>query len=130
MLDDLTVAQTKNRHVTESHRSACGLHAIHWAGMRALDQQLHNNIFTSVDKKFDLFTVIGKSYPKASCRRFDPFNTAAPVSEGIVSRKFLSIKLLDTIDLTFGLEDVAGFSDDISVGFHVSITKKYITHTT
>ena len=83
--------------------------------MRALDQKLHYNVFTAVDKKFYLFTVVRKPNSNACCKYFDPSNTNALVGEGIVSKKVCSIKLFHTIDLAFSPDDVAGFSDDVCV---------------
>ena len=110
LLDNLTIAQTQNSDIPKSYRFTCGRHTVHGTGICSLNQQLHNNVFTAVDKQFYLFAVIGKTYPNASCKRSDPFNTRAPVDEGIVSRKIFSVKLFPPINLTFGPDDVAGFS--------------------
>ena len=53
--------------------------------MRALDKELHDYVLTTVDEKFYLFAIIGKSYPNAGSKRLDPFNSRAPVGEGVVS---------------------------------------------
>ena len=118
LFDNLTIAQTKDSHIAEGYRFACGLYAVHGANMRALDQKLHDNVFTAVDEKFYLFTVVRKPNSNACYKCFDPLNTNAPVGEGIVSKKVFSIKLFHTIDLAFSPDDVAGFSDDVCVVFH------------
>ena len=89
LLDDLSVSEFLDGYVPKGNGLAGRLHAIHWTGMRALNEQLNRNVFPAVDQKSDLFAVVGESHSNAGRECFDTLDPRSPVRESLVGCKVL-----------------------------------------
>ena len=83
--------------------------------MCALNEQFDHNVFATIDQKLDLFPVVGESHSNTGRECFDTLNPGSPIRESIVGCKVLGVELGYPIDLSFSPDNVAGFSDNVSV---------------